>query len=424
MHIQSLTLTHFRAAQNLTLTLDPELNILVGVNGVGKTTVLDATAILLSWIMNRIQRPGASGLQISQDDITLGQPFASLAGTLIDEPTRLEWRSSKSRKGRTHPHSQSHLSHLNEYTQQIQSRITATDGKTNIPLFVYYPVDRAVTDIPLRVRNKPSFALMNAYDNALKGGSNFRSFFSWFREREDLENENRKYLDWDNPPPDICFPDPQLEAVRRALGRFLPEFEHLTVRRNPLRMEILKAGQPLKVNQLSDGEKCLLALVADLARRLAIANPLGDPLTGQGIVLLDEIDLHLHPQWQRLIISRLTAIFPNCQFIVSTHSPHVLTHVHPEKILLLQNQDGQIQVRQAAESYGKTVDRILEDLMELSTTRPAQVEADLQQIFDWLEANQIEAAKEGIRRIKQEIGEDPDLVKAEVLIRRKELIGR
>ena len=424
MHLQTLTLTHFRAAQDLSLKLDRQLNILVGVNGAGKTTVLDAIALLLSWIPNRIQRSGASGLTIAEDDITLGQPFASLTATLIDEHTHLEWRSSKSRKGRTASPSPSYLNQINTYTQNIQHRITETNGNTNIPLFVYYPVDRAVTDIPLRVRNKPSFELMNAYDNALKGGSNFRAFFSWFREREDLENEARRDLDRDSPSPSAHFPDPQLEAVRHALGQFLPEFEHLTVRRQPLRLEILKSGQALKINQLSDGEKCLLALVADLARRLAIANPLGNPLKGQGIILLDEIDLHLHPQWQRLIISRLTTIFPNCQFIVSTHSPHVLTHVHPKNIFLLQSQNGQIQARQPSESYGKTVDRILEDLMELNTTRPEQVEADLQQIFDWLEANQLDAAKEAIRRIKQEIGEDPDLVKAEVLIRRKEIIGR
>lgn len=107
-------------------------------------------------------------------------------------------------------------------------------------------------------------------------------------------------------------------------------------------MEIEKDGQLLTVNQLSDGEKCLIAMVSDLARRMAIANPTGDPLQGEGIILIDEIDLHLHPKWQRMIVPKLLEVFPNCQFIISTHSPHVLTHIQPENIFLLRWVDGNI----------------------------------------------------------------------------------
>lgn len=123
-------------------------------------------------------------------------------------------------------------------------------------------------------------------------------------------------------PDGFVFPDPHLEAVREALRQFLPEFDNLTVRRNPLRMEVEKNGERLTVNQLSDGEKCLIALIGDLARRLAIANPvLRNPLDGEGVVLIDEIDLHLHPKWQRLVVPKLRTVFPNCQFVISTHSP-------------------------------------------------------------------------------------------------------
>ncbi|WP_052507359.1 AAA family ATPase [Desulfonatronovibrio magnus] len=151
----------------------------------------------------------------------------------------------------------------------------------------------------------------------------------------------------------------------------MPELTDLAVRRNPLRMEVKKNGQALIVNQLSDGEKCLMAMVGDLARRMAIANPnLDDPLHGKGVVLIDEIDLHLHPKWQRLIVPRLTEAFPNCQFVISTHSPHVLTHVKPENIFLLSLDKEGMSAQKPAESYGKNVDRILEDIMGLETTRP------------------------------------------------------
>jgi predicted ATP-binding protein involved in virulence len=189
-------------------------------------------------------------------------------------------------------------------------------------------------------------------------------------------------------------------------------------------MEIQKNGQILKVNQLSDGEKCLIAMISDLARRLAIANPTNNPLAGEGIILIDEIDLHLHPKWQRMIVPQLVKVFPNCQFLLSTHSPHVLTHVYPENIFLLKQTNDNIDVEHPSESYGKNVDRILEDLMELDTTRPDQVNSDLHQIYEMIDNNQLGDAKEAIAQLKQTIGNDPELIKAEVLIKRKELIGK
>lgn len=152
----------------------------------------------------------------------------------------------------------------------------------------------------------------------------FRRFFEWFREREDSENEqsfarcSKKILDAldDN---DIArnkvselmqsSKDRQLTAVRNAIASFMPNFTNLRVRRKPrLHMSIDKDGETLNVLQLSQGEKSLMALVGDIARRLAMMNPaLENPLHGDGIVLIDEVDMHLHPTWQRSIIERLTA---------------------------------------------------------------------------------------------------------------------
>ncbi|MRG77337.1 MAG: AAA family ATPase, partial [ANME-2 cluster archaeon] len=196
-------------------------------------------------------------------------------------------------------------------------------------------------------------------------------------------------------------------------------------RRSPLRMEVEKNGKRLIVNQLSGGELILIAMIGDLARRMAIANPDSTkPLLGSGIVLIDEIDLHLHPRWQRIIVHKLLAIFPNCQFIISTHSPHVITHVQPESLFLLEQTDSGIVVRKPNESYGKNVDRVLEDLMGLETTRPDEVDSDLHSIFETIDAGKLEEARSQITDLMQKIGADPELVKAEVLIKRRELIGK
>jgi predicted ATP-binding protein involved in virulence len=125
-----------------------------------------------------------------------------------------------------------------------------------------------------------------------------------------------------------------------------------------------------------------------------------------------------------MIIPKLVEVFPNCQFIVSTHSPHVLTHVQPKNIFLLNQTSNNITVEHPSESYGKNVDRILEDLMELSTTRPDVVSEGLHQIFTLIDDKQLEEARTALAKMRAAIGNDPELVKAEILIKRKELIGK
>lgn len=418
MIIDSLKLSHYRGALRVSLVLNEKINVFIGANGAGKSTVLDAAAIALSWMVSRMRHANASGRPIHETHITNGKSVASLEMVVRDEIQRVEWRLVKSRTGHSAGEDKSSLSALSDYVKSWQVKIAETGEQINIPLFVYYPVNRAVLDIPLRIRDKHSFTLLTAYDEALTGGANFRRFFEWFREREDLENENIKYQ---NPP----VPDPQLEAVRTALTQFMPEFTELTVRRNPLRMEVKKNGTRLQVDQLSDGEKCLMAMIGDLAKRLAIANPASrHPLGGEGVVLIDEVDLHLHPKWQRTIVSKLLEVFPGIQFMLSTHSPHVITHVRPDSLFLMNQTPEGMQIDQAIESYGKNVDQVLEELMGLETTRPDRVEAELRTLFQTIDAGDIDSANVQISHLRNDIGDDPELAKASGLIRRRAAIGR
>ncbi len=424
MHVHKMTMSGFRGATLLPLELHNRLNVFFGTNGSGKSSILDASAILLSWFVNRIKHDGSSGRPIIEPDIRNGEASANLQMTCNYRHIFFEWNIVKPRTGYKRE-AVSLLTPLAVVARMVQSEISATNGLTNLPLIAYYSVNRAVLDIPLRIKEQHSFDLLSAYNDSLTGGANFRAFFEWFREREDLENENRKYAEQPVKTDEYQFPDRQLEAVRAALLLFMPEFTNLTVRRNPLRMEVEKNGKRLTVNQLSDGEKCLMALVGDLARRMAIANPVrSNPLEGEGIILIDEIDLHLHPKWQRLIVPKLLEVFSNCQFIISTHSPHVITHVQPENLFLLKQTDVGIVAERPVESYGKSVDRILEDLMGLETTRPDIVSTKLHDIYTAIDQAHFDEARRSITEIKTEIGEDPELLKAEILIRRKEIIGK
>lgn len=429
MRISTLEFNHYRSARHAKIDLDPNLNVFVGINGAGKTTVLDAAALMLSWVIARIQSADATGNELPENDILNDKAYAHLE-LVCQAPGRdgentLEWRLVQARRGRNakeephHPTLKSDFCQLDTWADEVRHNIGETGGFCNIPVLVYYPVNRVVMDIPLRIRTAHNFDLLEAYDEALLGGTSFRSFFEWYRNREDLENESRADAAGFQS-------DPQLDAVRRAISKFLPSITGISVKRDPLRMEVDLQGQKLRVEQMSNGEKCLFAMIGDLARRLSIASPaLKNPLEGAGIVLIDEIDLHLHPEWQREVIPKLRETFPNCQFLLTTHSPQVITHVRPDDYLFLLTRGKRgLELRRAHDHYGKTADRVLEDLMGLGTTRPTEIADRLSDIYTLIDQSKLEDAKSAVNALKGEIGEDSDLVKAGVLIKRMELIGK
>ena len=168
-----------------------------------------------------------------------------------------------------------------------------------------------------------------------------------------------------------------------------------------------------------------MAMVGDIVRRMTIANPqLSHPLLGQGIILIDEIDLHLHPLWQRDVVSRLTETFPNCQFIISTHSPHVITHVQKESLFSLDITADGLRSEHPQKSYGMTAERVLEDLMGLTTTRPVNIKNEIDDIYQRIDRKEYDNAKKAIFLLERKIGADPDLLRARTIILRKEAIDK
>jgi predicted ATP-binding protein involved in virulence len=443
MKVKRLKMTAFRGIGDLTLEFDAgEPTVLIGVNGVGKSSILDCLAILLSWFMVRIifdpetrehfsksrkwfgnnlrtgfqQEDLVDERLFSEQDIKKGAKLTGSEITLSLDSQELSWALTQTLEEGSKK-SNSNLAELERVTGGIRQK-GKTNEPANIPLAVYYPVSRGVGDISLQIPNKLITKVADAYDGALQGKAiNFEPFFQWFRDWEDLENEQRR----DNP----AFRDGKLEAVRNAISSLLPGFSNLRVRRSPLRMTVNKQGEELIVNQLSDGEKCLLAMVGDLARRLAIANPgLAEPLEGSGVVLIDEIELHLHPKWQRDIIPALTRTFPNCQFIVTTHSPQVVSHVRPEGVYLLEKTPEGIVAKRPESSFGRDSNRILEDLMGVPE-RPQDIKEDLLELFRLIDRGNLDGARQLRQQLANEIGADePEFVRADILIRRKEILNK
>jgi len=178
-------------------------------------------------------------------------------------------------------------------------------------------------------------------------------------------------------------------------------------------MRIRKNGFSLNVSQLSDGEKIYMALVGDLCRRLTLANPtLDDPLQGEGIVLIDELDLHLHPQWQTEIATKLCETFPNIQFIVTTHSPLVITNVQSSQLRILSSTDGNVNVLRSAGSYALPVSVILKDVMGITNELPYTIEKVLlPDLYKSIHDGDIDKAKQMCSELESLSPDFPDLVK-------------
>lgn len=134
----------------------------------------------------------------------------------------------------------------------------------------------------------------------------------------------------------------------------LDGFDDIHIDRSPLAMKVKKDGQYLKINQLSDGEKCTIALFGDLARRMTLANPqLPNPLEGQGVVLIDELELHMHTSWQRKVMPVLKETFPNIQFIITTHSPQILGELDDTfNLFYMSREDNQVKLQQYTSFIG------------------------------------------------------------------------
>jgi len=376
--IESLTIDNFRGIHHLEVQLGGRMNLFAGENGAGKSTVLQAIRYLMSWYVARVLNRDGRGLMIRQDDITKGQPYCRLTIRLEDGTS---WKLfKKNNKFRGKAIDKTDLSDLTVMTDVLVQDHGRFGGYVRFPVVGCYGVDRAVAEVKPKLLKKSKLEPLDSYDIRLNNGHNFSKFFTWFREVEDLENEQLREKG-------SYIPDGQLNAVREALGQVSPDFSNFKVSRNPRDFYMQKDGQQFSINQLSDGEKCYLTLVGDIARMLAMTNRGEDnPLEGKGCVLIDEVDLHLHPVWQSEIIGRLTQIFKGCQFLVTTHSPFVVSNVRPfadDKFFLME----QCEAREiGSNTYGKRIDQILLEFFHVGSLRNAEVEQHIGKIWDYLAA--------------------------------------
>ena len=347
----ALKLRNFKGIAELDITLDESLTLLAGVNGVGKTSVLQAllAAVTRAWtatpphnypdfgFSESVTRAGATGAEVLLELALPAQSPIALRLAVQERvlaPDPLQFHQ------------------LNQFLQKFQP---------SLPLVVYYEQNR----VPVSGSNWRNVSISSRENRASSLHTTATSpheFKAWFFEKEadeGLETRERRNLNYS---------DPELAAVRGLL-RQLDGFRAVRSRKPPEKGErtlyLEKDGGDIPFDSLSGGEQAFFLLAADLARRLMLESP-GVPIEeAPGIVCIDEIELHLHPAWQKKILRTLMNTFPACQFIVTTHSPQVIGGVEAHHVRLLEPAENGVRtVSQPIASKGRDSNYVLKGILD------------------------------------------------------------
>ena len=371
MKIKSQHLQHFRRFEDFKIDFHPQLTVLVAKNGAGKTSILDGLAVSLGAFLTRL--PKVSGLNFKDADFQVNAeggrpPFMRVSCETVTDVQwdRTEKRDQAKKTIKAIPTALG-LKPLNDHVDPLIDAYNEQQPFV-LPIFIYYGTGRGVFDIPQRKRGfLKTFTRFDAFKGALEARTNFKSFVEYFYWLEDVELKRQKQ------ERSFDLEIPELKAIRAAVKALMPEFSNPRGS-DPAGIEVDwqqgENAKTLKIEQLSDGYRITLAMVMDIAARMAEANPdSSDPLQTEGVVMIDEVDLHLHPGWQQTILLDLMRTFPNVQFIVSTHSPQVISSVKPECLRVIDWQNDKPKLLDIPFSGGAEAQQVLLQILGVESPR-------------------------------------------------------
>lgn len=407
MRIQQLKLENFRGFEELKIDF-PEKGsaVFIGVNGAGKSSVLEAIGIVLKTLFRNVTSgivPLEPSVYLENDDIRHNKVTLSIEASLnyfkneFDYPVTFPI-----------PLPEDDFINVIHYIKHIHVHHDL------YPFFTFFQSNRTMKKIGQDESNLNDTFKITSFEN----------FIIWFEARENFENQQKLELQ------DFNYTDKHLSTVRTGLLTFLSEipdvqFSNLKMKRYE-RIEsqigyksdvnsflsIVKNDKVFKISQLSDGEKMTIMMVCDIIRQLSLTNPnLKYPLESEGIVLIDEIDLHLHPSWQRAIIPALEKTFPNIQFIVTTHSPQVLSTVKKENVFILE--DFKL-IKETPNTFGQDSNSILYNIFGINE-RPEQAANDFKKIYRLIDEEKLTEAKKMLEEMSEKYGYyDSEIVRAKM----------
>jgi predicted ATP-binding protein involved in virulence len=447
------------------ITFDKNLTVLIGDNGSGKSAVLDAIALFLGKLRSEITNVGetasvypfpmASNEKKNKD--VNNETQSSKLDAFFNLQPQLIWENenvkripkigftiemlkaqspSKIDDSKWYDHSKIGIEEFDNNTNDkktldyfLQDNIhdplstgEFKDLDKSVPVLVFYGANSINTDTSGEL-DEVENSVFDTYSDALDAKKfSFKQFFAWF----DYQQKREAQGIWDTEAGKDEITQSQTKFIENAIEEILNdkdvEYKNLRVDWSvyPIEMILTKENKKTKkesklsFSQLSSGERTLIALVADLTRRLCLANPNSEnPLKGNGIVLIDEIDVHLHPKWQQKVVMKLQEVFPNVQFVVTTHSPLVLNNIYSKHIRSIENG----KIYGVSDTFGHDdADDMLRIMGVTSKTRE-----NIKKIHRFLRENKIEEAK-AIRATIETEGTFAPLLEIDLFIKRKERV--
>jgi len=427
MKVNHLRLTNFKCFRDFEIDLHDEFTLLVGNNGSGKSTILDGLAIGLGSFFLGME--GGTAKSIHRDDVRFETfEIGSRLDRQIQYPSRIEckgivagkhlgWaRSLNSEKGNT---TYGDAGKLVEISKKLANQVRKGDANTLLPFLSYYGTGRLWAQKKEK-REATQIDLMNrnaGYADCLDARSNDKLMYKWFEQMTFQELQGGEEI-------------PELSAVKKAILQCfngengtdtLGKASQCVFNVKTGEIEIThfipgKAPEVHSLREMSDGYRNMLSMVADIAYRMAVLNPqLLDRVTEEteGVVLIDEIDLHLHPSWQRRIVGDLRRIFPKVQFVATTHAPSVISSVRSESVILLEEYRP---ITAPFVTYGKDVNTIMQTVMGVPE-RQDDVKKRIEDFHEALSEGKLEESKTVLGELSNILGDnDPEVISSKVAL--------
>lgn len=421
MYLSEIKIENFRCFENIDITFDSQMNVIVGNNGMGKSSLLDAVKIGIGSFFLGIESVKATS--INKKDVRFvtcevnnsldRQPQfpVSISCTGFFNGNTLKWsRQLKTESGST---TYGEAVSIKNAAKSIQNAIRHGDNNIDLPLLSHYGTDRLVEESRKSDINSAFTNRFQGYTSKLSSKIDKGQMLSWLKKMTFQELQDGKQI-------------PELKAVQQAMAECFKDSCYTAddvkvrfgIKSDEIEISYIDSDGKKIIqlfSELSDGFRSALSLTADIAYRMAILNPqyLEDVTKKtEGIVLIDEIDQHLHPRWQRNIISSLMSIFPKVQFIVTTHSPNVIASVKRGKIIMLNRNEWYCYDN----IYGKDTNSVLSEVMDVKS-RPDEVADLFSEFYDYLNDENYIKAEECLNKLAEIIGEsDSEYVSVRVAL--------
>jgi len=403
---------NYKAIRDMNLKFSPGINLLIGDNGVGKTSVLDALSVALGGFLSGVSGVAVSGIQ--QSDVRIETKRVAGASAAIEYMTPTVIECTMEVGGRTFNWARTREGESSKYGTKMSSRKIASyaakltnDAENTLPLISYMSTMRV------------SRSKRGDYGSATKRLNDRRcGYIGCLDSALDIKGIKEWCLNMEMEAFHQEKPIPEYESFKQTVSEVMQKMSALEslpsiVYSKTFQDIVYSEGEnTLPISYLSAGYQSLLWMTMDFAYRLALLNPgKNDCHQAAGVVLIDELDMHLHPKWQWNALSALEEVFPQIQFIIATHSPIIISSCKNGRLISL---DSEQNVSYLEDAYAYSITDVLE-LRQGSLGVPKEIRVLTNRFEDALNLGDYARAQEILQDMKEKYGEDNTEVKSAML---------